>query len=349
MGTRVLIVDDHPETVRLIRSGLEDPDRPARVVSVPSAEEALLETRLQKFDLLVTEIRLPGISGLDLVSRLRETLPDMPVIVTTRQMNAATRKRIDEAGVSFVLKKPFEFIDFLDLFERAIGLVESGIILIPDEDDHPEQTISNLLAGLRNELRSNSVVLINDLGHISFQAGDFPEDVFTDTLMPSLMASLSAGQKVGRVLGQDAPQSWMIFHGPQYDIIAANIGFSYGLVVTTGAHDRSRILSGMGESLERTGRQLFEVLSAMGVMMRPFEPKAAPDRVAEEAIESSEPQAAIDEELDQLLEQTEGEEVDLDSFWEPSEEAEDSQTPVSSDALSYDQAVRLGFLEPPEE
>ena len=65
---RILIVDDQRDITRMLRLAVEALGRGYSVADVPSAEEALLEVRRAAVDLLITDLRLPGISGLELIN-----------------------------------------------------------------------------------------------------------------------------------------------------------------------------------------------------------------------------------------------------------------------------------------
>ena len=79
----ILIVDDALEIGRLLQSALATLDMKIKTMVVPSAEEALLEAAHYPIDLLVTDIRLPGLSGTDLVRKMRSLHPALKVIMIT--------------------------------------------------------------------------------------------------------------------------------------------------------------------------------------------------------------------------------------------------------------------------
>ena len=60
---QILVVDDHFEMLEFLRSMLELSNEAYEVRAVPSAEEGILEMTRAKFDLVITDVRLPGISG----------------------------------------------------------------------------------------------------------------------------------------------------------------------------------------------------------------------------------------------------------------------------------------------
>ena len=110
----VLIVDDQKDIRRVLAGGLQTLGHSLKVTEVPSAEEAILMAPRQQFDLIVTDVRLPGISGLDMVKRLRKFNPNIKIILLTGASDFQTSKQVEEAGNIAYFYKPIEMSDFLD-------------------------------------------------------------------------------------------------------------------------------------------------------------------------------------------------------------------------------------------
>src|SRR3984957_11087182 len=85
-GGRVLLVDDDPAYGEYVRRVLSSGG--FEVSHQPDAESALVRVRAERWDLLVTDIQLPGMSGLELLERGREEVPGLPVAVLTRSASA---------------------------------------------------------------------------------------------------------------------------------------------------------------------------------------------------------------------------------------------------------------------
>ncbi|MEI8306809.1 MAG: response regulator [Chloroflexales bacterium] len=105
MSKRILIVDDDPDIRRIVTMTLSE-DSPYEVSAVSSAEAALLHVSRQPVDLLFTDIRMPGMSGLDLVRRVHELDPNTAVIVFTVSPEDLSPERAAELNVDFLLAKP---------------------------------------------------------------------------------------------------------------------------------------------------------------------------------------------------------------------------------------------------
>ncbi len=119
---RVLIVDDALDLGRLLQDTLKTvhPDIPISVV--PSGEEALLESSRFTIDLLVADLRLPGMSGLELIRKLRVRQPNVKVImITGLSMDDALTRQKDEARPDVFIHKPITISVFLEAVEQLIG------------------------------------------------------------------------------------------------------------------------------------------------------------------------------------------------------------------------------------
>ena len=119
---RVLIVDDAIELGRMLKDALKTVYPAIPVSVVPSAEEAMLEASRYTVDLLVTDIRLPGISGLELIRKIRLRQPEIRVIVMTGLAeDDQLKRRTDEARPDIFLRKPVTASLFLDSVAKLIG------------------------------------------------------------------------------------------------------------------------------------------------------------------------------------------------------------------------------------
>lgn len=113
MVSNVLVIEDMP----VMRDMLCDMLYGERwCVGVRSAEEGLELLGRQTFDLVITDIKLPGMSGADLLRFLRGALPMLPVIVITGGHEELSEADFLDMGAIAYLQKPF----MLDEIERAV-------------------------------------------------------------------------------------------------------------------------------------------------------------------------------------------------------------------------------------
>jgi len=122
-GLRVLVVDDEQDTRELVAAVLTTCG--AEVVSVGSATEALDQMEQQRFDLLISDIGMPGMNGYDLISRIRQLGEEhggrTPAMALTAYAGIDDRKRALAAGYEMHIPKPFVAAE---LISAAIFLAE---------------------------------------------------------------------------------------------------------------------------------------------------------------------------------------------------------------------------------
>jgi len=120
--TRILLVDDHPIVRQGIKQVLAGAFQPALVGEAANAEEGLSEVRNTAWDVLVLDLTLPGVSGLDLLKDLRRERPSLPVLVLSMHPPDQFARRAMNAGAAGYLTKdsaPTELV-------KAVGEVIAG-------------------------------------------------------------------------------------------------------------------------------------------------------------------------------------------------------------------------------
>ena len=116
---RVLCVDDEPVILHILRRLLEVQGFEAVVCSDP--QEAVAGFGDGDFDVVITDIHMPGMDGLALMRALRERQPDLPVVVVTGQGTVDTAIQALREGATGMLVKPFTGEELLGEVRRALG------------------------------------------------------------------------------------------------------------------------------------------------------------------------------------------------------------------------------------
>jgi FixJ family two-component response regulator len=85
-----------------------------------SAEEFLVSGTLAAATCVITDVRMPGMDGIELQRRIKLERPDLPVILISAHYNAEIRRRAIEEGVVHFLYKPFDPTDLLGTIQSAL-------------------------------------------------------------------------------------------------------------------------------------------------------------------------------------------------------------------------------------
>ena len=116
---RVLVVDDEFEMASLIAEELND--RGFEAVAMPSGDDAVQRLRRQAFDAVITDLRMPGVDGLELVRLSRELDPSRPVIVMTGHSALNTALEASRLGAYHYVTKPVRLPTLVHLLRAALG------------------------------------------------------------------------------------------------------------------------------------------------------------------------------------------------------------------------------------
>jgi two-component system response regulator AtoC len=121
--TRILIVDDDEVSCRLFEEVLEGEGH--EVQTAQSGEEALERLRSESYDLLLVDVRMPGISGLDVTRTMRQEQPELPVIVMTAFGSIETTVEAIHEGAFDYVSKPMNLDELKKIVSRALAQRDS--------------------------------------------------------------------------------------------------------------------------------------------------------------------------------------------------------------------------------
>ncbi|HZY42064.1 MAG TPA: response regulator, partial [Anaerolineae bacterium] len=127
--TRILVVDDESPTRNFIVDGLSALGITDHAVGVASAEDALASAARQAPDLVISDIRMTGLNGLDLARYLHQNHPQTKVILITGYSTRDIEKAAAALGVDALLRKPFG----LDALGEAVRTALNRVLPAADE------------------------------------------------------------------------------------------------------------------------------------------------------------------------------------------------------------------------
>ena len=114
MDVLVLVVDDEPDVEALFRQQFRRDLRAQRFVmdfagSAADALSRIASTIEQSLILILSDINMPGMTGLEMLPKVKEIRPEVPVIMITAYGDADTKRKALENGATGLLTKPIDF------------------------------------------------------------------------------------------------------------------------------------------------------------------------------------------------------------------------------------------------
>lgn len=239
---RILVVDDDFATLDFLRSILELSEGEFEVLGVPSAEEGMLALRRANFNLLVADVRLPGMSGLEMARKAREVSPGIPVIMITGYDSPEAEAEAATLGVVNYFSKPLDAEDFLNaVFEAVEGIHSLGIESMAGLDRLPAARVSvevsRRLEALRADTGAQRVILATVSGEILACSGSL-EDEELQRLVTSMAFSMDSGFNLSDRLGANEPQTIQFLVGDETDLYCANVNREHFLAIFFDAQVR---------------------------------------------------------------------------------------------------------------
>jgi CheY-like chemotaxis protein len=127
LSVYILVVDDEPDVEALFRQQFRRDLRAGRfhmefAPSAPAALERAFELREDpSLILILSDINMPGMSGLEMLPEVRAKRPDVPVIMITAYGDAETRRKAIERGAEGLLTKPIDFAVLRQEIDNRLG------------------------------------------------------------------------------------------------------------------------------------------------------------------------------------------------------------------------------------
>ncbi len=367
---RVLIVDDHQEIRTALRANLEALEVDLDLVDVPSGEEAIVEVVGTGIDLLIADIGLPGLSGIELYKKLKYTFPDMQVILITGMEEEDIHQEIADVGAEAFFFKPLKMPEFLNAVRRTMGLD-------PVENDpeplqkltkqNLDENVTERIADLRGELGAISILVIERTGIISAETGVVPDTIYETHVMPLLLQTFSITTKISSFLGKDKPESVWYFSGEKYDLFWSHIDSEYGMMIITNPVTQNNDLSWVLTTLDLAIQEVAQIIQGLTGTLAVNTKNSAKDTKVDNVKKKTPVKAELpmkkeqgangsaktkakpapkkeNKAAEQELESDNFDESKVHEFWKAATLETEIQRIDNPDSLSFEQAQKLGFV-----
>jgi len=112
----VLVADDNEVAQRLCRRVLEKAGH--RVLTASDGQQAVNLALGEQPDMILMDVAMPGIDGLEAMRRIKAEVPAMPIVIASAHSMSSDRERFLAAGADNVLSKPFRLADLISIVEN---------------------------------------------------------------------------------------------------------------------------------------------------------------------------------------------------------------------------------------
>lgn len=118
-GLHVLIIDDEKDFACTLASRLEL--RGVQAVCAFNGEDGLVRLREELPDVVLLDMRMPGLSGVEVLERIRMDYPDLPVMIVSGHCSQHDKESAEDLGVLAFYPKPLQFRELLAAFAAMRG------------------------------------------------------------------------------------------------------------------------------------------------------------------------------------------------------------------------------------
>jgi FixJ family two-component response regulator/predicted regulator of Ras-like GTPase activity (Roadblock/LC7/MglB family) len=246
----ILVVDDSEAICKALRDVLTMSGYAVR--TAPSGERALQILDTAQMDLVISDLKMSGISGIQLLKKIKEKSPSLPVVILTGFGDMDSVIEAMRGGVADYLKKPFSVGEVLQVTERelkrskqmqAVAATARSATVSTSPFAAAEkpprififsakdiERIDSVLSALRAETMAESVLLIEESGYVISSKG-----MLNDADLPALSALVVGGRatttQLASLLGESGSFALNYLEGLRVSVYTAGISQGLFLVV----------------------------------------------------------------------------------------------------------------------
>lgn len=301
---KILLVDDNHETLEIISHLIKLRDDRVDVVGSPSAEEGMLE--LSGTDLLVTDLRLPGMGGVDLIKRARRRNKELPAIIISGLDETEAKKQIGDLEVLAFVPKPYKPDDLISKILHAIWgddapapskAAATVTVNSAEESDAPatrsdvfHPPLSSEVISRLEQLKASTMahqVILWSLDGTLLYVFDEKERRGVEKLSKLAISSITSGLEILVRSGSKPTRLMNVLDGDPYEVVLA-------YVKSKGDYCLAIVLDG--------GGKLGTVWGAMQRTVADLAIRLRPESESAKKAESDEAQAIVEDVIDKAVE-----------------------------------------------
>ncbi len=378
-GNNVLVVDDAVQITRTLTDVLGTSGYTVR--AAPSGERALQIMESADFDLVITDLKMPGMSGMDLAQIVFKQWPGMPVIILSGYGDLDSVIGALRSGITDFIKKPFSADEVISVVDRAIGKNRARVSSISAQIAKGErpprlynfsarelEQIDAALTRLRTQSTAETAMLIEEAGYIIASKG-LVNEADRDALTTTVINIRSNASALASMLGEQQDFSMTFMEGQRVSFYTTAIGRGLYLVIIASKGSKQGVVwlyaKEAATEIDRIAQRMIEsgrsADSAAPTVVQPKakkkntapvnppEMKDMPSTVSTITFKKDKPDPAAAPEGSPTLSLEEAARLGLINFGDLPAAAEASSEPLSDEtkkeSVSFEDAIKRGLLD----
>lgn len=242
-GNRILVVDDSPQVCKALGDVLKASGYVVR--TAPSGERAMQIIETDRFDLVITDLKMSGMSGMDLAKQIFARLPGIPVVILTGFGDMDAVISALRSGVADFLKKPFSIDEVLSVVKRELvkSQARSGPVATTNRSEPGEkpprvyifnrrdlEQIETVLSKLRAQASAESALLVEQAGYVIAAKGTVTS-ADLESISTLIAGTRSSSASLASLLGETQEFSTSYMEGQRVSVYTTALGRGLYLVV----------------------------------------------------------------------------------------------------------------------
>lgn len=213
------------------------------VETAPTAEGAQDLLGRKAYDLVLTDLQMPGIDGLTFLRRIKERSPQTPVVMITAFASTEVVIQALRNGVNDFVPKPYQADELVRIVEREISrhrqAAPAGMALTVVRQLSKEQMeeLDILIAQLRLEVGARCVLLVESNGYVISTKG-YIEDLNISALAALVSGDLAATSGVASLLGEGDSFRLNYHEGERFNVYSSQVTPDIFLLIVFGRETR---------------------------------------------------------------------------------------------------------------
>jgi DNA-binding response OmpR family regulator len=241
---KILVVDDSPHVCKALSDVLKASGYEVR--TAPSGERALQIVEADRFDLVITDLKMSGMSGMDLARQIFAQLPGVPVVILTGFGDMDAVIDAMRSGVADFLKKPFSIDEVLSVVRRELGKSQARVVAMTAQtqlNNRPERPprvyifnqsdihqIEAVLSKLRAQAAAESALLVEQAGYVIAAKG-MVSSADLEPISNLIAGTRTTSASLASLLGETQDFSTSYMEGQRVSVYMTVLGRGLYLVV----------------------------------------------------------------------------------------------------------------------